>query len=100
MIKVIEKIKEIINKIFKKDKLKLIEEHKEIEKIDVKTKIFGTEMVGKTNEKIRLLNMQKKFESKEIKEENINLYDVDKLKLLYCKQIIELNNIIKMYSKN
>lgn len=96
MINLIEKIKKFINKIFKKDNIKLIEEPKEIEKIDVKTKIFGTEMVKKTNEQVRLLNMQKKFESEEIKEEDINLQDLDKLKLLYCKQIIELNNKIKM----
>ena len=100
MIKVIERIKEFINKIFKKDNIKLIEEPKKVEKIDVKIKIFGTEMVEKTNEEIRLLNIQKKIENKEIKEDDINLFDIDKLKLLYCKQIIELNNMIKMYSKN
>jgi len=100
MIKVIERIKEFINKIFKKDNIKLIEEPKEIKKIDLKTKIFGTEMVEKTNEEIRLLNMQKKFESEDIKEKDINLFDIEKLKLLYCKQIVELNNEIKIYSKN
>lgn len=98
MKKIIDILKQFLNKIFIKDNIKLIGESKETEetedtiKKDIKTKIFGIEMVEKTNEEMRLLSLQKKIENRKIQEEQLEENDIAKLKILYCKQILELNN--------
>ena len=56
--------------------------------------------INKMEEDRRILNMQKSFESGELKEQNLTETDKNNLLKLYNKQIIDLKQDIENYKRN
>ena len=50
-----------------------------------------------SNEKLRLVQLQKDFQEGKKKQEQLEDNDVVLLKQLYCEQIVELDNLIEYY---
>lgn len=93
---IFSKIKNFISNLFKKKETETqIEECKFNNDNDFKQRII----VEEDKEKTRLLNLQQEFEKGNIKEEDIDEADVEKLHKLYDEQIEEINKQTEMYKK-
>lgn len=93
----IEKIISFFKKIFgKKEVLKI-----EAPKKDIRSQenIFQESWKNNTNDRIRLLNIQKDLKTGNIEEKDLENKDINLLKKLYCEQILELANSIEYYTK-
>lgn len=84
-----EKIKEFFRKLFNKKQIKLIEASKNevINKKDITS--FKEEVKLENSQEYRILDLQKKFKSGEIKVEDMTEEEKDALILLYIQNIRE-----------
>ena len=62
-----------------------------------KINAFKRNLQDISNEKLRLVQLQKDFQEGKKKQEQLEDNDVVLLKQLYCEQIVELDNLIKYY---
>lgn len=85
----LNKIKEIINKIFKK-KIPLLENKKE-HAANIEKDFRNDIVVGEEHKRI---DLQKAYESGKIKEEELTIEQIDVLTTLYKNQIDKLDNEI------
>ena len=97
----ISKIRKFFSNLFKKQpKKEVVEVTEEKNKIDKKDKFQEEIRVKKDKDEIKILNLQKKYKSGEIKEEEILDDDRQKLIELYKKQNKELKEKIILKREN
>lgn len=95
----LEKIINFLKNIFGKKEVLKIEAPKEEIKKSENTNIFQDTLRNDTNDRMRLLNIQKEIKSGNISEKDLDSKDINVLKKLYCEQILELANSIEYYTK-
>lgn len=90
---IIGKVKKLFRNLFKrkKNKILLLPEVTTVENVQIKREII----IPLDKERERIISLQHKFQNKEIKETDISLDDIEKLRRLYNTQINDLKNKIK-----
>ena len=90
--KIIGKIKRLFKNLFrikKRDKMLFLPEGTQNQKIIIKEEII----IPLDQERERIKKLQRKFQNKEIQEQEISTEDLEKLKKLYNTQIRDLKNL-------
>ena len=95
----IYQIKEFLKKIIKGKEILKLKESNQNEEIIIKTENFKNELKEKTEDRIRLLNLQNEIKEGKMKEEKLEQKDINLLKELYYEQIIDLQRGIDGYEK-
>lgn len=95
----LEKIINFFKRIFGKSDIPKIEAPKESINNQENKNVFQDNLKSSVNDKMRLLNIQKEIKEGNISEKDLDSEDINKLKKLYCQQILELANSIEYYTK-
>lgn len=96
----LEKIVNFFKRIFGKIDIPKIEAPKESINNQESKSVFQDNLKSSVNDKMRLLNIQKEIKEGNISEKDLDSEDINKLKKLYCQQILELANSIEYYTKS